>query len=137
MAENELMNVTQQLGADQTGMYCSIQGASMEAKKAVFNASNNPDHRIADYINKKIVVRDVLAERIDLADEETGEVHEGVRVVLIDKDGKSYQAVSTGIYSALRRAVAIFGEPTWEEGIPIIIKQVQVGKGSMLTFEIA
>lgn len=137
MAEGmELMNVALELSAQQTSMFCSIQGGTIEAKKAVFNASNNPDHKVGDYINKVIVVKDVLAELIEVKNEETGEMEVTPRVVLIDVDGKSYQAVSKGIFNALKKAIAIFGSPTWEDGLPILVKQVSVGKGTMLTFDV-
>ena len=132
----ELMNVAQELSAEQTSMFCSIQGGTHESKVAVFNASNNPDHKVGDYINKVIVVKDVLAELIEVTNGETGEIEVTPRVVLIDMDGKSYQAVSKGIFNALKKAIAIFGAPTWDEGLPCLIKQVSVGKGSMLTFDV-
>ena len=132
----ELMNVAQELSAEQTSMFCSIQGGTHESKVAVFNASNNPDHKVGDYINKVIVVKDVLAELIEVTNDETGEVELTPRVVLIDVDGESYQAVSKGIFNALKKAIAIFGAPTWDEGLPCLIKQVSVGKGSMLTFDV-
>ena len=122
--------------SNQTSMYCSVNGGTNEDKAKVFNASNNPEFKVADFINKVIVVKDVLAEQIELVDDETGKVDTAVRVVLIDVDGKSYQAVSNGIFNAVRKAIAIFGEPTWDDGIPILIKQVSVGKGSMLTFDV-
>ena len=137
MAESmELINVSQELSENAASMFCSIQGGTKEAKVAVFNASNNPDHKVGDYINKIIVVKDVLAEQIELTNEETGEVEPAVRVVLIDVKGESYQAVSMGIFNALKKAIAIFGSPTWEDGLKCLIKQVSVGKGSMLTFDV-
>ena len=132
----ELMNVAQELSAEQTSMFCSIPGGTHDSKVAVFNASNNPDHKVGDYINKVIVVKDVLAELIEVTNEETGVVEVTPRVVLIDMDGKSYQAVSKGIFNALKKAIAIFGAPTWDEGLPCLIKQVSVGKGSILTFDV-
>ena len=132
----EIMNIAKELSANQTSMFCSIQGGTHDAKVAVFNASNNPDHKVGDFINKVIMVKDVLAEQIEITDEETGEVESAVRVVLIDVDGKSYQAVSTGVFNALKKAIAIFGAPTWDEGLPCLIKQISVGKGSMLTFDV-
>lgn len=137
MAESmEVINVAQELSENQQSMYCSIQGGTHESKVAVFNASNNPTHKVGDYINKVIMVKDVLAEQIELTNEETGGLEPAVRVVLIDTDGESYQAVSTGIFNALKKAIAIFGAPTWDEGLPCLIKQVTVGKGSMLTFDV-
>lgn len=143
----ELMNVKQELSGQGTSMFCSIQGGTHESKVAVFNASNNPDHKVGDFINKTIVVRDVLAEQVEVGKkdekgnpvlDESGEpVMELVpRVVLIDMKGESYQAVSWGIFNALKKAIAIFGAPTWDEGLTILVKQVSVKSGSMLTFDV-
>lgn len=137
MAEGmEIMNVAQELSAEQTSMFCSIQGGSYDTKVSVFNASNNPDHKVGDYINKTIKVKDVLAELIEVTNDETGETEIAPRVVLIDMNGESYQAVSKGLFNALKKAIAIFGAPTWDEGLTVLIKQVKVGKGSMLTFDV-
>lgn len=138
MSDNtqEIVSISQELSENATTSFCSIQGGTREAKAQVYNAANNPTHKVGDYINKVINVRDVLAEQIEITDEETGVVENAVRVVLIDDKGESYQAVSTGIYNALKRAIQVFGAPTWDEPLPCLIKQVSVGKGSMLTFDI-
>ena len=143
----DIMNVKQELSEQQTSMFCSIQGGTHADKVAVFNASNNPDHKVGDYINKVIVVKDVLAELIEMpkTDGKNNELHDAdgnpimeqvPRVVLIDVDGQSYQAVSWGIFNAIRKAIAIFGAPSWDEGLPVLIKQVSVKNGSMLTFDV-
>lgn len=137
MESQEIVSISQELSENATTAYCSIQGGTREAKAAVFNAANNPTHKVGDFINKVIKVKDVLAEQIEITDEETGEVSSAVRVVLIDANGESYQAVSTGIYNALKRTIQVFGAPTWDEPLPLLIKQVSVGKGSMLTFDVA
>lgn len=137
MAEGmELMNVSQELSADTTSMYCSLQAGTRAERAKVFNASNNPDHKVGDYINKVINVKDVLAEQIQVVNEETGEADLAIRVVLIDDKGESYQAVSAGIFNALKKAITMFGSPTWDEPLPCLIKQVKVGRGSMLTFDV-
>lgn len=117
--------------------YCSVQGGDRESKKMVYNAMNNPDHKVGDFINKTINLRDILAEEITLTNEETGEPQQAIRVVLIDDKGKSYQAVSTGIYNAVKKLIAVYGRPTWEDAIPVIIKQISLGKNQMLTLEVA
>ena len=132
----EKVNVAQELSENATSVYCSVQGGDRKTKALVYNASNNPEHKVADFINKTIMVKDVLVELIQVENEETGEVEEAPRVVLIDKDGKAYQAVSAGMFSAIKKAIQIFGQPTWDEPLPMLIKQVTVKKCSMLTAEI-
>lgn len=130
------MDIRQELSSESPSTYCSVQGGDMRAKALVYNAMNNPSHRVGDCINKKLLIKDVLAEVIELENEETGELQQVPRVVLIDMDGESYQAVSTGIFNAVKKAIAVFGAPTWGEGLPIVIKQVSFGKNQMLTFDV-
>lgn len=126
--------VAQGVGAS----FCSINADPNDRKAAskVFNALNNPDHRVADFINKKIAVKDVLVEISEVVNESTGEIETAPRVVLIDDKGEAYQSVSVGMFGAVKNAIKVFGQPTWEPPLDVIIKQKPVGKGSMLTFDI-
>lgn len=116
--------------------YCSFDATTPEEKAQLFEIMNNPAERLADNINKTIHVKDVYCEIVDCVNEETGEVTKAPRVVLIDKDNVGYQAVSTGIFSAVKKLFMIYGQPTWEKPIPIEIKQIKKGKKSLLTFNI-
>ena len=132
----EKVNLSQELSENATSVYCSVQGGDRKTKALVYNASNNPEHKVADFINKIINVKDVLVEIIQVENEETGEVEEAPRVVLIDDKGAAYQAVSAGMFSAVKKAIQIFGQPTWDEPLPMLIKQISVKRGSMLTAEV-
>ena len=57
------------------------------------------------------------------------------RIVLIDADGLAFECVSVGMYSAIRKLVAIYGAPTWEPPLTVTVKQKSVGKGSMYTLQ--
>lgn len=116
--------------------FCSVNAETMEEKALIFNAANNPQHKIADHINKKIMVRDVYAETLELVNKETGEVDKAPRIVLIDDKGEAYECVSVGMFSALKKLIATFGEPTWEQPIPVVVKQEKVANGSMLTISV-
>ncbi|UWI18494.1 MAG: Single-stranded DNA-binding protein [Bacteriophage sp.] len=126
-----------ELSQPESNAFCSIKEDSLEAKKLVYNASNNPTHKIDDYINKEIALKDVFVEIIELANENTGELEQAPRIVLIDDKGESYQCVSNGIFGSLKKLMAIFGEPTWEDSIHVVVKQVKVKRGTMLTLEVA
>lgn len=125
-----------ELSQPESNAFCSIKEDSLEAKKLVYNASNNPTHKIDDYINKEIALKDVFVEIIELANENTGELEQAPRIVLIDDKGESYQCVSNGIFGSLKKLMAIFGEPTWEDPIHVVVKQVKVKRGTMLTLEV-
>lgn len=122
--------------AGSTDVFCSFKVETNEDKARLFAATNNPDYRLADCINKVIYVKDIYAESVECTNEETGEGSVCPRVVLIDKDNKSYQCVSVGIFSAVKKLIGIYGAPTWEEPIPIEVKQLTKGKKKMLSLNI-
>jgi hypothetical protein len=115
--------------------FCSIEAVDPETKAIVFNAANNPDHKVKEFVNKQIDVKDIYAEIIEIANEETGEITKVPRIVLIDATGLAYECVSVGMFAAIRKLVAIYGAPTWEPPLTVTVKQKSVGKGSMYTLQ--
>ena len=77
MSENTNAITVATIMNEQPGtMLCSIQpepGNKEQAKK-LYNAMNNPTHKVSDFINKTIFVENVLIEINDILDEETGEI---------------------------------------------------------------
>lgn len=117
--------------------FCSIKPTGDRKSDArIFSALNNPDKRIAAYINKKIAVTDILVEIREILNEETGIVEVVPRVVLIDEDGVSYQATSKGVFTAVQNAFRVFGDAPWNPPLVIEVKQQAVKAGSMLTFDV-
>lgn len=118
---------------------CSIvaKPGDKQAAKAIFNAMNNPTYKVSDFINKEICVENVLIEVNDVLNEESGELDRVPRTVLIDTDGNSYQATSKGIFTSIKNAYMAFGNAPWEGGIAFTVKQVKVGRGQMLTLDMA
>ena len=115
--------------------YCSFVPQTEEEKKELFNAMNNPANKLAENIGKTIEVKDIFAETCDFVDEETGTITSGIRIVLIDVNNQSYGCASMGIFSALKKLMDIYGEPTWNPPLPIKPKQIKKGKKSILTLE--
>lgn len=117
--------------------FTSMHAQSDAEKANLFNAMNNPDERIANCINQTIRAKDLYVEVVQCTNDETGEVTDCPRIVIIDDKGKSYQAVSIGIYSALKKVIQIYGAPTWDKPIPLMVKQITKGARKMLTLSIA
>lgn len=140
MAENNMglatINVREAMSAGGQGAYSSMRSGTMKEKAALYNAMSNPAHKVGDYINKTIRIKDIYVENIELTDEETGEMSNAVRTVLIDVEGDTYQAVSQGVFRSLARLIETFGEPTWEDGIPCVVRQISLGRNQMLTLEV-
>lgn len=117
--------------------YCSLNVNTQKEKEHLFNIISSPTDRIANIINEIIELKDLYVETVELTNEETGEINFAPRTILIDKNGKSFECVSIGIFSALKKLFQIFGEPCiWEKPIKIKIKQIQKGTKSILTFSI-
>lgn len=123
------MNNTVLYDLNNAESYCSIKGDTREAKVAMYNAINSPDHKLSDFVGKKLNIKDISIERVENPSDETGEMVANARVVLIDENGESYTCVSTGIYSAIKKLVAVFGEPTWEPALPVEIQNLSTKKG--------
>ena len=123
------MNNTVLYDLNNAESYCSIKGDTREAKVAMYNAINSPDHKLSDFVGKKLNIKDISIERVENSSDETGEMVANARVVLIDENGESYTCVSSGIYSAIKKLVAVFGEPTWEPALPVEIQNLSTKKG--------
>ena len=115
--------------------YCSIENdGTRKSAISIYNAVNGADEQVADHIGETLEVINVVAHPVTLTDEDTGEIFEALRTVLIDKNGKSYVAVSQGITSALSKIFSIVGSPdggAWEkEPVKMKIKQVKTRNGN-------
>lgn len=117
--------------------YCSMKAESDKEKAALFNATNNPDFRLADMINMEVRVKDVFVEAVHCTNRDTGEVNVCPRVVLIDDKNVGYQCVSIGVFSAIKKLFGIYGEPMyWSAPIKMIVKQITKGERQMLTLNV-
>lgn len=117
--------------------YCSMTAETTEEKALLYNAMNNTEKRIKDCINEIIEVKDVFVEVVSCTNQETGEMSRCPRTVLIDVNGVGYQAVSLGVFSALKKLFNVFGEPKdWDAPIKLKVKQISHGTKNILTFDI-
>lgn len=109
--------------------YCTMVAEDKKAKARLFNACSSPK-KLSDCINIPIEMIHFFVEVIQCANKESGELVNVPRVVIIDKKGQGYQAVSVGIYNAVKRIVAMFGHPsTWAEPVTVITQNVDLGGG--------
>ena len=126
------VDLVEQLKNPTGSFFCSIKDdGSRKSKVAIYNAVNGADESIADHIGEVLEVVDVVAYPVTITDEETGEIMEALRTVLVTKDGKAYTAVSQGITNSLSRIFSIVGMPSWkDEPVKMKIKQVKTRNGN-------
>lgn len=133
---DESQNFIADLTTARDVQYCSMKISNDEDAIVLFNAMNNPEKRIGDCINQVIEVKDVFCEVVNCENRETAQISRCPRIVLIDKNGIGYQAVSLGIYSALKKVFALKGTPDqWNEPVKLQVNQVTRGERKMLTFK--
>ena len=123
------------LTAERKTQFCSMIPKNEDEEIVLFNAMNNPEKRIGDCINMTINVKHVFCEVVTCENRETGETNMCPRIVLIDTDGVGYQAVSLGVFSALKKIFAIKGSPTtWKKPVKLQVVQITKGDRKLLTF---
>lgn len=122
----------------ENGFYSSFNANDEKEKELLFNALANPDTELAKMINKKIDIINVVAEQIEVTNEETGEVSIAPRIIIIDKDYNSYSCVSVGIRNSLSRLFSIFGPPcVWDSPFTMLVGQKKIkGNKNVLTLTI-
>lgn len=139
IATNKFADMGYDVSIDLTSaqtQFCSMTAETDEDKAKLYNAMNNPDKRLADCVNMTIKAKDLYVEVVNCTNEETGEVTACPRIVIIDDKGVGYQAVSIGIFSALKKVIQIFGVPTWEKPVLLEVKQITKGNRKMLTLNV-
>lgn len=133
---NEYPDFVAELESTTTQMFCTFDAKTKEERAVLFKGMNDPDVRLADIVNEEICIKDVYAETIRLTNEETGESTVAPRIVLFGCDGTSYQCVSLGVMSALKKLFMVYGMPTWENGINVKVKSINKGQKRVLTLTI-
>lgn len=105
---------------DSSGVFTTVKGTDIEAKKTVFSAVNDAEP-LSDHLGETLDVVDIVAHKVEVANEESGEIGEATRVVLLTSDGNALASVSVGIQGAVRNILAFLGEPsTWGGAVKLI-----------------
>ena len=114
-----------------------VTSISNDDKVSLLKAMGNSDHNLLNWCldnpGEPILMKDILFQPVQMADDETGEITDNVRLVVIDKDGTSYSAVSVGAVSSMQRLISVMGQPPYADGLAIIAKQVPTRKGFKTT----
>lgn len=122
------------LTSERKVQFCSMTPKNEDEEIVLYNAMNAPEKRVGDCINMIIEVKHIYCEAVTCMNRESGEESVCPRIVLIDKDGVGYQAVSMGIYSAVKKLMTIKGNPaTWKKPVKLKVTQVTKGDRKLLT----
>ena len=139
---------------DNGDTFVSFSPDDMAGKVLLANALTNPENKLSDHINIPIRVRDIIVKAVKLArdsndeyttDEtadgpawtaETPAYRDAFRTVLIDMDGRTYSATSSGIYNSVGTIYSVFGTLHFDDGLTVQVMQVQTKKGRTYTLKV-
>lgn len=124
MADNELTvangNNFSANGANAVSHF--FDTSSMGGKMALYNAMQTSD-KVDEHLNEPLHVTNVLAQAIEVANQETGEINSSTRVVIHAEEG-DFAAASPTLAHAFGNLFAIFGTPDkWNQ--PLTLKVVE------------
>lgn len=133
MSELETIdNAIETLNAGGVSVYSSLVGDDFETKKQLLSATTN-SLPVRDILGKTIQLKNVVVQGIEMENEDTGEVQQVPRVILLDDKGNAYHAISKPVFNAVKNFIGILGQPaTWEKPVPV--KVVQEGSGNRKYF---
>jgi len=113
-----------------TALFSTIQVTDRASKIKVYNAISDSENALDDHKGEVLEITDFVAHPITLQDDVTGEDVQAMRVVLIDKNGEGYHAVSGGVVSSLQRIIAIVGAGPWtDEPLQVVAVEKKTRKG--------
>ena len=96
--------------------------STMDGKMALYNAMQTPD-KVDDHLNEELDVINVLAQAVEVMNNETGEMRQSTRVVIVAEQG-NFSATSPTLAHAFGNLFSVFGTPnTW--AAPLKLKIVE------------
>ena len=135
-----LGNLGQEIASLESGvmeMFSSIQADTFAGKLANLKAVSDSSP-ISENLKKTIKVKDLIIQKVDMIDEESGELKAQPRVILVSEDGKAYHGISNPLYRDVKNILMLVGHPsTWEHALPIQIEQAGTGTRKYFTLKLA
>lgn len=122
----QLVKENNLLKQEESMKICTKEIGSVEEGKILYNALEKCDILLSEMVGKTIKIKDLYIEKKDVLDDEKGEVKSKYRTIIFDTDGKTYATGSYGIYNSLVKMCTIFGAPTWEEGIEVLVDKRKI-----------
>lgn len=113
-----------------SALFSTIKVTDRASKIKVYNAISDSENSLDDHKGEVLEITDFVAHPITLQDDVTGQDVQAMRVVLLDKDGIGYHAVSGGVVSSMQRIIAIVGQGPWtDEPLQIVPIEKKTRKG--------
>lgn len=111
-------------------LFSTIQVTDRASKIKLYNAISDSENSLDDHKGEVLEITDFVAHPIELQDEQTGEMVQAMRIVLIDKEGEGYHAISAGVVSSMQRIISIVGQGPWtDEPLQVVPVEKKTRRG--------
>lgn len=109
------------------GTYSSLRTNTTDEKRKFLTLVNNAESlndaaTDAGKAGVPLKIKDIVLQEVQIQNETTGVIEDGIRATLVTEDGKAYYATSKGLVQSLKQALApnMFGTPdTWDEPLEV------------------
>lgn len=115
--------------------WTTLPSATLKEKIRAVNLATKPGRPAEDVIGQEILVTDVLLKGVQIADKQSGEVHDCILCLLIPPSGDAVQCVSWGVVGSLETIAAFFGRPPWKPALVCKLSQLRT-KGKMMVYQL-
>lgn len=114
----------------------TLDDTTPEGKILLYNIAEGGTRQLRECVNQELLIEHLYCDTIYMKDEETGEVRDTPRIILIDTDGNGYRATSMTVYRSMQRICNIFGMGPWNPPLKIKPELQTRGKNQMLTIKL-
>lgn len=121
------------LASGKATVFSTITGNDHATKLEVFNAVTN-SLPIADNLGKTINLVNIVVQSVEMTDENSGEVQDVPRTILVDADGTAYHAISGGLFRSVETMLGVVGHPSgWPAPLPVAVTREGSGTNKYFT----
>lgn len=106
-----LMDEIQALKNGKTPVLSTMDGDDRASRIATLQAMTDSTP-LDEVMGKELELANYVVQPVEMPDEETGELVQVPRIILVTSDGTAYHAISGGIFSALKNISSILGMPS-------------------------
>lgn len=122
-------DITAIFDPNKTKFWSSLTGESLQEQAAILKAMSNPDYKLDDIAEKKILMaKHILAHSVQMITD-AGEIVDADRVVMILENGETVAAVSTGFKAGVTNLMNVVGKPPYVPALPLVVTRVKTRRG--------
>lgn len=121
---NSVYDAIDRMNSGTASVYSSFQGEDFKTLKAATKAVTN-SQPIADHLGKKIAMKNVIIQSVEMVDEKDGTLNDVPRIIIVDADGNSFHAISGPLLRDLENIFGMLkgGPEAWPEPVEIVVTE--------------